>query len=259
MRTSERNLRQIGGGGWWIFGAAGTVGAFAVWAADGWWIDEIAAEDGIIETASALCWAVATSVFLYCGVMASGRSRVGCLIWAVVCIVCLGEEISWGQRVFGFATPEMLAANVQDEANLHNLPMFTPRMVKGPTDMITSQGAFYLAFFAYFLVLPTIGFGLWSKKRGWVWRFAGLRWSMLFAIWLPLLFSFALAVATSHGVSRAALTEYRELWFAVSCVAYVGWLTVHERVALVATPTASWGGPRDRGELAVPSPLQRKR
>jgi hypothetical protein len=33
-----------------------------------------------------------------------------------------GEEISWGQRIFGFETPETLAqVNKQDELNLHNL------------------------------------------------------------------------------------------------------------------------------------------
>ena len=33
-----------------------------------------------------------------------------------------GEEISWGQRIFGFQTPQSLAqVNKQDELNLHNL------------------------------------------------------------------------------------------------------------------------------------------
>ena len=37
-------------------------------------------------------------------------------------LVCAGEEISWGQRVFGWETPEGIAAiNEQGETNLHNL------------------------------------------------------------------------------------------------------------------------------------------
>lgn len=37
-------------------------------------------------------------------------------------IVCAGEEISWGQRVFGWETPQSFAdANEQGETNLHNL------------------------------------------------------------------------------------------------------------------------------------------
>ena len=36
-----------------------------------------------------------------------------------------GEEISWGQRIFGVATPEALrTSNVQGEMNLHNLTIF---------------------------------------------------------------------------------------------------------------------------------------
>ena len=34
------------------------------------------------------------------------------------------EEISYGQRLFNFETPEMLGGNLQQEANLHNLPIF---------------------------------------------------------------------------------------------------------------------------------------
>jgi hypothetical protein len=37
-------------------------------------------------------------------------------------LVCAGEEISWGQRILGFATPEaMQSTNEQHEFNLHNL------------------------------------------------------------------------------------------------------------------------------------------
>ena len=37
-------------------------------------------------------------------------------------IVCAGEEVSWGQRVFGWETPTSFAeANEQGETNLHNL------------------------------------------------------------------------------------------------------------------------------------------
>jgi hypothetical protein len=37
-------------------------------------------------------------------------------------MVCAGEEISWGQRVFGWETPENFAeSNEQGETNLHNL------------------------------------------------------------------------------------------------------------------------------------------
>lgn len=49
-------------------------------------------------------------------------SRVYLAGLALFFFVCFGEEISWGQRVFGFATPEAVRqANEQKEFNLHNL------------------------------------------------------------------------------------------------------------------------------------------
>lgn len=41
---------------------------------------------------------------------------------ALFCLFVAGEEISWGQRLLGYAPPEVfLANNFQQEANLHNL------------------------------------------------------------------------------------------------------------------------------------------
>ena len=37
-------------------------------------------------------------------------------------LICAGEEISWGQRIFGFQTPLLIAnINGQNEFNLHNI------------------------------------------------------------------------------------------------------------------------------------------
>jgi hypothetical protein len=49
------------------------------------------------------------------------------LVGAVAFGVMIGEEISWGQHWFGWATPEKLAAaNLQGETNVHNL--MSPRL-----------------------------------------------------------------------------------------------------------------------------------
>lgn len=52
----------------------------------------------------------------------SGLSRF--VLWglAAFCVFVAGEEISWGQRLFGYRPPELfLEHNFQQEANLHNL------------------------------------------------------------------------------------------------------------------------------------------
>ena len=38
-----------------------------------------------------------------------------------LCVLCGGEEMSWGQRLLHFQTPAALAANKQHEANLHDI------------------------------------------------------------------------------------------------------------------------------------------
>ncbi len=86
----------------------------------------MAREDGFLEWLTALalfsgavicwqrCWSLKQShpaLFLWCTAIYGGVLFFG-----------MGEEISWGQRVFGIETPEFLAeANAQKETNLHNL------------------------------------------------------------------------------------------------------------------------------------------
>jgi hypothetical protein len=49
------------------------------------------------------------------------------LLVAVGAFVVAGEEISWGQRIFGFLTPDALKdVNHQGEANVHNISTLQP-------------------------------------------------------------------------------------------------------------------------------------
>lgn len=78
-------------------------------------------EDGPIENATAICYFMAAGLFL----LVAGRTapRHWCAVgFALMLFVVAGEEISWGQRVFGIATPQALDhVNVQHEMNLHNI------------------------------------------------------------------------------------------------------------------------------------------
>jgi len=47
------------------------------------------------------------------------------VLFGIFFLFVAGEEISWGQRIFGLETPEVLQNhNVQGELNLHNLSIF---------------------------------------------------------------------------------------------------------------------------------------
>lgn len=78
-------------------------------------------EDVLVEPAQAVLYAISAAVFVY----ASRGPRLGKL-WtlglAALSFWLAGEEVSWGQRMFGVATPDWLAGrNVQQELNFHNL------------------------------------------------------------------------------------------------------------------------------------------
>lgn len=81
-------------------------------------------EDGPFEYGSALLYFGAAGACLALALRARGRGRLR--FWlaglAALFVFVGGEEISWGQRLLGFGTPEDLAAvNVQGEFTLHNV------------------------------------------------------------------------------------------------------------------------------------------
>ncbi|KPP89771.1 hypothetical protein SAMN04515621_2920 [Erythrobacter sp. HL-111] len=83
-------------------------------------------EDGPFEYGSALLYLFAAWACLLLAVRARGGGRGRLALWlvglAAMFVFVGGEEISWGQRIVGFGTPDALAAvNVQGEFTLHNV------------------------------------------------------------------------------------------------------------------------------------------
>ena len=83
-------------------------------------------EDSVVEWATVVVYLAAAALGL--SVARLLRRRAATLPAALHLLLALGfllvagEEVSWGQRVLGFAGPEVLVErNQQDEANLHNL------------------------------------------------------------------------------------------------------------------------------------------
>jgi hypothetical protein len=81
-------------------------------------------EDGWEEWATAFAWATAGAVAARCVLsrpipIATRAALAGV---ALLCLFAAGEEISWGQRLFGLRPPDLLLEyNNQQELNLHNL------------------------------------------------------------------------------------------------------------------------------------------
>lgn len=83
-------------------------------------------EDGPVEYATSAAYFAAgwIAVIVGRGLLRRDERLLGVLwLGLAVALVLVGfEEISWGQRVLDVPTPELLASNVQNEMNLHNLP-----------------------------------------------------------------------------------------------------------------------------------------
>lgn len=56
------------------------------------------------------------------------RRNIFFLLLGLLFFVGAGEEISWGQRIFHFQTPEIMSSNLQHEFSLHNMPFLDPRV-----------------------------------------------------------------------------------------------------------------------------------
>lgn len=88
--------------------------------------DVLTGEDQLGEWLQVAAWvgALLLAIAVLTHLIRSGSRLLaflyGALVLAMIFIV--GEEISWGQRIIGFGTPESLAeANRQGEVNFHNL------------------------------------------------------------------------------------------------------------------------------------------
>jgi hypothetical protein len=86
-------------------------------------------EDGVFEWVTVVFFLVAAALFFFAW-RESGNAFY--LLLALAFFVGAGEEISWGQRLIGFGTPQALATvNAQQEFNLHNLAVLNPRDMSG--------------------------------------------------------------------------------------------------------------------------------
>ena len=121
-------------------------------------------EDNVIENA--------TAAFFLLGALICATSLVlkrrGAFIWVwlILCVLFLGEETSWFQRIFGYSVPFVEAMNSQHEFNIHNLiPVQSGtegrryltesgEFVFSVDKLVQAQTLFRAGFAAYFLIVP---------------------------------------------------------------------------------------------------------
>ncbi|MEO1139854.1 MAG: hypothetical protein AAFW87_10400 [Pseudomonadota bacterium] len=128
-----------------------------------------AAEDGLVEYATALFLLVASVVLVKNAISLRSKGlglAAACTIfYALLFFFAAGEEISWGQRIFGWETGERFKEiNKQEETNLHNLKftlfgveIHLAKTLFGP--ILTTILLLYLVFLP--LLYPRVG---WIKR-----------------------------------------------------------------------------------------------
>jgi hypothetical protein len=147
-------------------------------------INLLTAEDGVFEHMSAGFFLLTSVIFFVC--FFTKRAKPKFLFFgtqknyfffflAIVFFFGFGEEISWGQRIIGFETPDVLdKLNMQKEFNIHNLPIFNGSDAAGRRKsfwslFLTIDRMFSVFWLVYCFVIPilakiNITFCKWLKK-----------------------------------------------------------------------------------------------
>lgn len=166
---------------------------------------EVGREDGLIESIGAAFYGLASAMMALAYFRSRGRdnrffgrptnANVFFILLAIFFFICAGEEISWGQRIVGWHTPEGWSdVNAQNETNIHNIWMFQATNPDGSQKsqlelMLYPGRVVFLIALLYCVVVPVL-YASSAHVRRWV-EFAGLP--------VPFLFSgalFLLAYAT---------------------------------------------------------------
>ncbi len=93
------------------------------------------------------------------------------MLLALVLFFAAGEEISWGQRIIGFATPEKVSTmNLKNEFNVHNLAVFSstkaPGMSKhGLERLLEINFLFRVCTIIFGILLPLLVYGFKGAGR----------------------------------------------------------------------------------------------
>lgn len=206
-------------------------------------ITVMAGDEQVLEQLSAAAYGAAS---VLCA-LAARRLRSGShhiagravlIGFALLFFLACGEELSWGQHLLHFKTPDLVAtANRQDELNIHNLRFLDSRDTtgarKGGLGFLLNSNRFLDYFmFSTFLALPLV-----VRRRdvlGELARKVGLpRISIGFAA--PLALNYALTAAAMLATDRTfmsrATSEIRETNSSVLCFVFALYLFYSQTAA----------------------------
>ncbi|MDH4210755.1 MAG: hypothetical protein OEV79_04840 [candidate division WOR-3 bacterium] len=164
-------------------------------------------EDGIIEnfTAGFYLFASVFAFVLFFGTRRGNdlgfikmKRNVFFLFLGIILFLIFGEEISWGQRIFGLATPGFLEEiNVQREIGFHNLRIFR--------GMLRANRLLQYFCFLYAVLLPVIHLTI-PRLKKWIYKInipvvpVSMSLLFLFSYILSRIFNARVSIKLTHSV-----------------------------------------------------------
>jgi hypothetical protein len=151
--------------------------------------------------------------------------RLGHLLLGLLFFVAFGEELSWGQHLLGFSTPDVVGElNRQDEFNIHNLSPFDAYEASGSKKtglaaLITANRLFDYFMIGLFIIVPALH--RWFPDLGsWTFKLGAPRFPAILA--LPLVVNLAFTAIGEIWLAdtqfvHLAISEIREFNYAALC------------------------------------------
>lgn len=193
------------------------------------WALVAAIEDGPVENLSAICYVLSALACIYA--LTAKQSLLNnklALLWIPICIVFLGEEISWGQRIFDFSVPAVEQHNVQEEFNFHNLAIFQGGGLTKASDLksmlravMDIQFLFQGGFVFYFLVAPQLIRINLFRAVATVFGYKSPSPRLQIVTLALLLLSYLLVAYTADESYKDRIVEVRELVISAVILAYL--------------------------------------
>jgi hypothetical protein len=213
-----------------------TTAAYTILFLDAPTVEALAGDERFVEMVGAASYAAAAVACFIAArrARAAGHARARThvlLALGIVFFLACGEELSWGQHMLGFETPETLeTVNRQAEFNLHNLNIWDSRdesgARKGGLGFFLNSNRFLDYFMFVMFVLGPWIVGRRDTVGRWARRLGAPRYGFAFA--LPLALNYALTavalVATGGNVMSRATSEIREACSAFLCMSFAWWL-----------------------------------